>query len=249
MNTLFNSKYIITSHPKSIFCNISLENLQKSIEITNQYLINLPSFFSTTDSFYEILNQRNLSGFLGEIFKKVICELDKHFVLNPHPDGRPDILYLQDPFVLKHFNEKCFDQITKLPLRSFLAPFQFDGIEVKASIGSLRGLAKDFPIGKSRINDISSINYWAHHRHACKLLGIYYDFCENNSGMPQIKALFFCELVEDDWNKVSLGKAENKKTSNTSLNKEGISKLKKSMILCSNEQKYINFFKKNNFLM
>lgn len=249
MNSSSNIKYSSTSHPKAITCSISPETLQKAIKITNEYLINLPSFFATTDSFYEILNQRNLSGFLGEIFKKVICELDKNFIPNPHPDGRPDILHLENPSIVKHFNEECFDQITKLPIRSFLAPFQFNGIEVKASIGSLRGAAKDFPIGKPRINDISSINYWAHHRHACNLLGIYYDFCEYNNGMPQIKALFFCSLVEDDWNKVSLGKAENKKTSNTSLNKDGISKLKNSLILYSNEQKYIDYFRKNNFLM
>lgn len=178
--------------------------------VSNDYLANLPSAFNTDNvTFYKTLNQRNLSGFVGEVFKHSISAYTDRYTPNPHPDGRPDLLDLSMKESRSFFSDHCFSE-DGAPQRSRLAPYPFGGIEVKSCIGSLKNASK-FPIGKPRHEAVTSINYWAHHAHECELLGLYYDFCMQTDGSPQIKAAFFVSLEADDWNKVSIGDPQKKK--------------------------------------
>lgn len=226
---------------------ITNSDLIASVIKTNEYLIDLPTRFgSTSSSFYTILNQRNLSGFVGEVFKHVIHSLCPSFIPNPHPDGRPDLLNLSIETVAEYFKNNCFDRINNAPLREMLAPFLYGGIEIKASIGNTPS-ASDFPVGVPRNNVITGLNYWAHHAHECDLLGIYYDYCKIVNGSPQIKGLVFSKITATDWNKVSTGDPSKKKTSNTSLNKQGTAKIKSSLVLLSTEPTYVKMFERLQF--
>lgn len=225
---------------------ISGTNMVDAILSTNEYLKDLPAVFSMdTIPFYTTLNQRNLSGFVGEVFKHSLCAYSERYIPNPHPDGRPDILDLAKPESKQFLDAICFSD-NGIPQRQHLAPFRFGGIEVKSTIGNLKG-ASNFSIGIPRHANITSINYWAHHAHTCELLGLYYDFCTRNYGSPQIKAAFFGSLEASDWNKISLGNPNKKKTSNTSLNAKGVGKIRNSLICHSSEPEYVESLKRIGF--
>lgn len=233
-----------TSHfalTQKFYANEALStcDIVHAITASNQYLKELSSVFNMDSvSFYTTLNQRNLSGFVGEVFKHSLCSSTDRYAPNPHPDGRPDLLDLETTSSRDFFKDKCFSA-EGAPQRIHLAPYPFGGIEVKSCIGSLKN-ATDYPIGIPRHMEITTLNYWAHHAHECQLLGLYYDFCSLVDGNPQIKAAFFCKLEASDWNKVSIGDPNKKKTSNTSLNASGTAKVRNNMICHSTEPKYID---------
>lgn len=238
---------IISRKIQELNVPFSSENLSIAVDITNEYLVNLPLKFNSDGLvFYNILNQRNLSGFIGEVFKCAIAHISEGFIANPHPDGRPDILDLREDEAKKFFQGKCFDQSGKFSTRENLAPFPFGGVEIKCTIGNIKN-SSALNIGTSRVKSVTGINYWAHHAHVCNLLGVYYDYSDDHSGMPQIMALMYTGLDSTDWNTVSNGKPNSKKTSNTSLNSSGTSKLKQSLVLCKNKSIYIDMFKKIGF--
>ena len=69
---------------------------------------------------------------------------------------------------------------------------------------------------------------------------LYYDYCVELEGTPQIMAVMQSELIPKiDWSPVSVGKIGSKKTSNTSLNSSGIQKILSRPIVVKNEIKYI----------
>ncbi len=248
MNNSSASDFQFTQYASKAKLPFSNQQIQDATYWTNKYLAELPGQFdSTVVNFYTTLNQRNLSGFVGEVYKHVLHALCPAFVPNPHPDGRPDMLNLGNPLAKSYFELECFDQTTRAPLREFLAPFKFGGVEIKSSIGNTRK-AGELEIGQSRSQLIHGLNYWAHHAHACTLLGIYYDYCAKVSNSPQIKGLVYCDILGSDWNKVSIGNPDRKKTSNTSLNKFGVAKLKKSLIMHSSEQAYIETFSRLGYI-
>jgi len=227
------------------------------LQMTNTYLESLYKIFSELNfDLFEVLGQRNLSGLIGEIFSRYVCNELKICILNPHPDGRPDILNIQDKKTKKYFEEECFSIVgnRRIPLKAKFTPFKYGGIEVKCTIGSpINNYKKilfektgkrDFAMGMPRINYLDSFNYWAHHRHSTNLVCLYYDYYESKHNIPQVLSIFSVSLNENDWNVVSLGKTSAKKTSNTSLNKDGRKKLYSSCIAIVDDSIYINKFSK-----
>jgi hypothetical protein len=122
-------------------------------------------------------------------------------------------------------------------------------MEVKATIGNpINGykhqLSKlgisEFYVGMPRIDYLSTITYWGHHTSCENLIGLFYDYYKELNGVPQILVVMQSELIPAvDWNKVSIGKIEPKKTSNTSLSPSGCEKLFKNPIVVINNIKYI----------
>lgn len=237
---------IISSKINDLNVPFSPANLLLAVDVTNEYLVNLPLKFSSDGLvFYNILNQRNLSGFIGEVFKQAISHVSEGFIPNPHPDGRPDILDLRTTDARNFFHEECFDK-SGFSIREKLAPFPFNGVEIKCTIGNIKN-ASALNIGTPRYRSVTGINYWAHHAHQCNLMGVYYDYSDEHSGMPQIMALIYTSLEAKDWNTVSTGRPDSKKTSNTSLNSLGATKLKRSLVLCTSKLNYIEMFRKIGF--
>lgn len=211
---------------------ISTMEFKEAWTLTDSFLLSIPAdFLLTPVEFYSVLNQRNLSGFVGEVFKHAVAAVSPSLVTNPHPDGRPDLLDLSKPEVRQHFDSNCFDARSGSPIRSSLSPFAFGGVEVKASIGSTFSRPADqMPIGIPRSPYVTDLTYWAHHRHACTLLGLLYDFDPELGGAPQLSAAFLTRLTEDDWQPMSIGKQGSKKTSNTSLSATAKKRVKNSIL-------------------
>jgi hypothetical protein len=220
----------------------------------NNYLLALEGLFKELDfPIYRTLGQRNLSGFIGEVFSRVFAREVQGFVINPHADGRPDLLDVSTEEALQYYRTKCFVRSkdeSLAPNKSLLAPFKYGGIEVKASIGNppsdyrtrLKedGNSEGFSVGVPRVKYLSSITYWGHHRDCDNLLGLYYDYYHELNGAPQIVAAMHAELDPSrDWGKVSIGKPGSKKTSNTSLSSSGVEKVLRNPVVVRNDPVYL----------
>ena len=232
-----------STYVSTLGLRLPLPTLLNSLEKGKPILVDLPqSFQSLASQLYPTLNQRNISGFVGEVLKHAISSLDEHFVPNPHPDGRPDLLEVSRADVAEYL-KACFESVTNAPMRSKLAPFIHGGIEIKCTIGNIRN-AGERTVGEPRVGDVTGLNYRAHHIHGCDLLGIYYDYAPENNGSPQIKAAFYLTLREGDWQKVSTGNPNKKKTSNTSLNAGGIRHLYHSLVAYEERGPYADMLKR-----
>src|SRR5207249_2950887 len=132
--------------------------------------------------------QRNVSGFIGEVFSRFFAAEVDGFVTNPHPDGRPDLLDVSSKEAREYFDMKCFIRLrdgSSAPNKSYLAPFKYGGIEVKATIGNpfsdYRARLKkelglnEFVVKFPRVNYLNSIAYWGHHTGCENMVGLYYD--------------------------------------------------------------------------
>ena len=219
----------------------------------NMYLVNLEKMFQKMNfDFYSSLGQRNLSGFIGEVFSNTFIKIVPGYCKNPHGDGRPDLIDLCHPHSHKYFHESCIAINEKkeiVPIKKFLTPYQYGGMEVKCSIGTPQDDYKEvllqmgkleFAINMPRINLLSSITYWGHHNGCENLIGIYYDYYNKANHVPQIVAVMHSELNSNtDWTKLSIGKKGSKKTSNTSLTKTGKSKMYSSVVAVLNDEIYL----------
>lgn len=221
---------------------------------TNAYICNLVEIFKAIDfDIFYSLGQRNISGFIGEIYKNILANSIPDLCVNPHPDGRPDILALDTPEAIKHYSD-CFVEVNgrKIPVKDKFTPFEFGGLEVKCSIGSsgktqtqqfISKFQHSFALYESRVGYLNNITWWAHHNSSCNLLGLYYDYYAPLQGTPQILAAFYSELTGDDWNAVSHGDANHKKTSNTSLNGQGLTKMKSHCMFSICDYNYLQQLK------
>lgn len=235
--------------------NIEVEHFIKSATESNTYLSELQTIFSQLDfNVFSRLGQRNISGFIGEVFKNFICKNVYCLKLNPHPDGRPDALLLSENIASEYYKTSCFESRggMQMPIKANLTPFPFGGIEIKSSIGSQKASSKEalhtatgktsFAIGISRIEYISGITFWAHHQHSTNLVGLFYDYYSKSDFVPQILAVFSCDLDKSDWHTVSTGNPGAKKTSNTSLSKTGVKKLYSNCVAIVDDSLYIKKF-------
>lgn len=250
---MINKTHFVENQVKIDFdhTSIPVSQIIEAVVDTNNYLISLDELFRKIGfNLFITLGQRNLSGVIGEIFSRFLAAKQNNLVNNPHADGRPDILNLDTEEIFRYY-ESCFNNVgeKRMPIKNMLAPFKYGGLEVKCTIGDPITKYKkmlesklgksDFEIGIPRIEYLSNLNWWAHHTKSSNLLGLYYDYYEEYDYLPQILAGFYGNLNADDWRKVSIGKAENKKTSNTSLNILGKAKMKKNCLFYINDEIYI----------
>lgn len=190
---------VYPSKASGLDVSVSAQAVIEVIVHTNEYLFSLAAFFADADyDFYDAIGQRNLSGFIGEIFVKSFEKTVDGFAANPHGDGRPDILDLTSEEAALHFERECFGTGERgpIPLRSKLAPFKYGGIEVKSTIGKpVYKKAKlklfeelgvnGFSVGMPRIDFLSSLNYWGHHTSCENLIGLYYDYVPELEASPR----------------------------------------------------------------
>jgi hypothetical protein len=242
------------SKPLRREASITPAKVIEAVVTANRYLFSLAAFFEDAEfEFYEAIGQRNLSGFVGEVFVKSFARVVDGYRENPHADGRPDILDLTTEDSRDHLERDCLvpGEEGRIPRRSRLAPYKYGGLEVKASIGDpvakyKARLADEqgvsaFQVGMPRIDYLSSITYWGHHASCENLVGLYYDYVPALDSAPQVLLVMHSELdVEVDWNKVSVGLSTSKKTSNTSLTKAGKKKLYRGVVAVIDDERYLS---------
>lgn len=225
--------------------NVSVELLKDAVEKSNALISKINDF---EVDIFSILGMRNLSAFMGELFAKAFASVsDGKLISNPHQDGYPDLLVLDEIGRLE-FN-KYADRIKdKAPF----SPFATGGIEVKATCGSIptpailakRGLDKP-GIGDSRINVLTGYDWKAHHRETNNLLAILWDFVD---GRPAVCAVFYSNtLQESDWGAIVQPKQGGGRTTSVSImTRAGIKKLYDGWICVIDDERYISFLNKFN---
>lgn len=240
---------------------ISEDIINSAIIDTNNYLNNVSSYFIEIElDIFNILGQRNISGFIGEVFSKTLSSKVNGLISNPHQDGRPDIINVSSLESKRFFYSSFLDRNHRIPIKERFSPYPYGGIEIKCSIGEtylnkelknilLREYNTDkFDIRIPRGMAFSTLTYWGHHRDCSNLLGIYYDYYDNSYYNPQIIALFYAELDQSDWSELSIGKVGSKKTSNTSLNLCGRDKIRRNVVAVIDDYRYINKLKSRGYL-
>ncbi len=193
-----------------------------------------------------LLGMRNLSAFVGELYAScLIKSTGKTFRKNPHQDGYPDLLLMDE------IGEKLWKSLdSRLREKSPFSPFATGGIEIKATCGDIPS-AKQFTkkgiikpdIGDQRITYVKNVNWKAHHRDTNNLLGLYWDFINKK---PKIVGLFYCnELLVDDWGKIVHPTDGGGRTTSVSImGKSGIRKMCSSWVCILNDSRYIAFFER-----
>lgn len=188
----------------------------------------------------EILGLRNLSAFVGEVFNIACCRVsDDLLVKNPHQDGYPDLLIMDD------FGKKVFELCRgRMREKEPFSPFAGGGIEVKATCGDLqtakwftsKGLEK-LIIGQQRRDYVTGYNWKAHHRETNNLIGLIWDFIDTK---PTIVAVLYSnELTEVDWGETVTPKVGGGRTTSVSImNKQGISKMFEGLIYSFSDRSY-----------
>ncbi len=168
---------------------------------------------------FKLLGMRNLSSFVGEIFKSELCRINvQQFAPNPHQDGYPDLCALSTEGVA-YFAERIAKG--EMSDKSHWSPYPYGGIEVKATCGNTppaKLLAKP-DIGDSRWPILKTAEWKAHHRKTNNLVGIFWDFID---GLPTVLAAFFRnDLTANDWGAVIKPATDESSTTSVSIMPRG----------------------------
>ena len=197
-----------------------------------------------------ILGLRNLSAFIGELY--VSCfekEANELYLKNPHQDGYPDLLLLNEDGL---YDIKKIKKNGQYQDKAPFSPFANGGIEVKATCGSVPTPARCVQLGKikpgigdQRIDLLTGYDWKAHHRETNNLIGLLWDFINHK---PTVVALFFCSnLEETDWGKIiQPQKGGGRTTSVSIMPRSGVKKMYQNWKLVLDDERYIFFLNKYN---
>ncbi len=200
---------------------------------------------------FSILGMRNLSAFVGELFARSIAKgANGLFISNPHQDGYPDLLLMDD------YGQQLWQELNisdQLRYKQPFSPFANGGLEIKATCGSVPtpkeckrkwGISKP-DMGDTRISFLKSYDWKAHHQEINNLIGIIWDF--NNNHIPEIVAVFFGNnLIQDDWRMQDRKKDGGRTTSLSVMTRAGVKKMYQNWILVKNDPRYIDFLNRYN---
>jgi hypothetical protein len=196
---------------------------------------------------YELLGMRNLSAFVGAAFARELQDASKGLLLlNPHQDGYPDLLLLDE------IGKREFDKVkSRIHAKEPFSPFPTGGIEIKATVGDVpsekqlaaKGLGKP-QIGDTRVHLISGISWKAHHRETNNLLAIIWDF---KDAIPAIMIVSYSSnLDEADWGKIVQPREGGGRTTSVSImSKAGVAKLLNNALLVVDDSRYISLVEKH----
>lgn len=197
---------------------------------------------------FALLGMRNLSSFVGEVFAAaMILEHPELLKKNPHQDGYPDLLLLDND------GAKEWRRLSnKLREKSPFSPFATGGFEVKATCGSVptptecarKGREKP-DIGDQRIDLLTGYDWKAHHQETNNLFGLFWDFID---GCPTITAVFYRgDLTKQDWGVIVQPREGGGRTTSVSImTREGVRKMYYGWVSFIAREPYAVFFDRRN---
>jgi hypothetical protein len=236
---------IAIKRPDSSYFKLSAEIIKETIE---GFDIVIKRLQEVEVDIFGILGMRNLSAFVGELFAaSLIRECGKQFVKNPHQDGYPDLL------LMDQFGESTWKALAlRLREKQPFSPFPTGGIEIKATVGSVKtpaqlarqGLQKP-DIGDQRISFILGYDWKAHHRDTNNLIGIYWDFI---AGAPCIASVFYSNaLTAADWGAIIQPREGGGRTTSVSImTRVGVELMYQGWLVVLDDDRYINFLNRRN---
>ncbi len=228
---------------------VTTEEFEEAVKSTHETIDQIAAF---KVNIFVILGMRNLSAFIGELFAaNLISATKRRYVKNPHQDGYPDLLLMNEDGAMLY---KQILASGNIRAKEPFSPFKNGGIEVKATCGSVptpaqsrhSGMIEKPDLGDQRIGVLKGYDWKAHHRETNNLSGILWDFIE---GAPRIVAVFFCPtLSELDWGKIVKPKEGGGRTTSVSImTRDGVKKMYEHWVLIhSDDARYSNFLKKHN---
>ena len=232
---------------------LTTEDILSAILIANDALRSLNEHAKQFDiNIFEALGMRNLSGLVGEYFARSVQRVsDGNLQSNLHQDGYPDLLLTDTPDKKRYFDSLyTVKDGKKYPIdKESFSPYKYGGLEVKATCGSTPE-AKTVPkplIGEQRISLLTSFDWKAHHRTTNHLLGILWDFIDEN---PTIAACFYqSNLKIDDWGKIVQPKEDGGRTTSVSIMKSsGVKKMCQNWVAILDDPKYLNALAKKKWI-
>lgn len=214
--------YLLNNGFHQIYCGfqVNTEHILTSLEETSKILTILPS------TLYKSIDYKTTSSIIGAIFCHNLANATGTIV-NPIEKGHPDLI------------PKSGENASEEQLRNY--PY---GIEIKCTIGNIKK-GKNLRAGTTRINDLIGITWQAHHQEVRNLLGLIWDFVQENGSFnyPKITGVFYCDnLVDNDWGAISGTSGRNTKV--TSLTASGKLKMGQGWIALLNHLNYINTYQK-----
>lgn len=227
--------------------------VELSTEIITEAVKYTHDIFDKVDDFgvdvFGILGMRNLSAFVGEVFAKSLeIKSDGLLKSNPHQDGYPDLL-LMDDNGLNDWNRLSTQLLDKAPF----SPFENGGIEIKATCGSVPTPAqcqrssgvKKPDMRDQRIDVLKGYDWKAHHRKTNNLIGILWDFIDH---VPRIVALFYSsDLNINDLGRIVQPREGGGRTTSVSImTRNGVRKMYDGTILVLNDRRYRNCINRYN---
>ncbi|MBT4722579.1 hypothetical protein HOB30_02380 [Candidatus Falkowbacteria bacterium] len=118
-----------------------------------------------------------------------------------------------------------------------------EGLEIKCTIGNIKKGA-NLRAGQTRITDLVSISWQAHHREVRELLGLVWDFIDEGHqfNFPTITGAFYSEeLIENDWGQISGTTGRNTKVSG--MKSSGKKKMGQGWVSLIDKTDYLSKFK------
>lgn len=232
---------------------------QQSNALTCQQIFNAIQGFNQTIylirqnipvDIFSILGMRNLSAFVGEVFARNLANTSNGlFINNPHQDGYPDLLLLDNAGLQIYQDIMQQNQgRNKAPF----SPFANGGIEIKATCGDTLSPEECIAIGyykpdigDQRIHLLKSYVWKAHHRDTNNLLGLLWDFI---NGAPTIVAVFFGNnLTTNDWgNIIQPTEGGGRTTSVSIMPRHGVYKMYQNWVFVIDDERYISFLNRHN---
>lgn len=244
-----NEKAISFNSSSNVECTLDAVRILSAVEKTHEVVDQIEGFDVKIS---ELLGMRNLSAFIGELFVSRFANVyEELFFKNPHQDGYPDLLLMDDNGRRQLENISAQNGMKK---KGPFSPFLNGGIEVKATCGSVpspeqcskKGFEKP-GLNDQRIELMKGYDWKAHHRETNNLIGLLWDFIGRK---PRIVALFFCsDLTEQDWGKIIKPRSGGGRTTSVSImTRDGVQKMYRNWVLVLNDRRYIDFLNSFNKL-
>lgn len=251
-----NRKYILNPNVSIAYESVQVLTQQDIVDAINYANTALKELSDTTMRFdiniFETLGMRNLSGMIGEYFARSVMKISNgKLESNLHQDGYPDLLLVDTPQKKSYFDKLyTVENGKRYPIdKEHFSPFKYGGLEVKATCGSTPA-ATIVPkplIGEQRIDLLCSFDWKAHHRTTNHLLGILWDFIDEN---PTIVACFYQDnLGIDDWGKIVQPKEQGGRTTSVSImSSSGVKKMCKNWVAVLDDSRYTKQLAKKKWI-
>lgn len=225
--------------------DVSPEPFGAAIAIFNERIARLAEF---EIDIARLLGMRNLSAFVGELYgASVIKAADGLYRKNPHQDGYPDLLLMDEN------GQAAWAALARqLRDKKPFSPFRAGGIEIKATVGSVpgpqwfqsKGMEKP-DIGDQRITFLRGYDWKAHHRGTNNLLGLLWDFVR---GRPCIVAVFYsAKLGKAEWGEIIQPREGGGNTTSVSImTRLGVRKMYDGWLYVLDAPEYRGFLDRHN---
>tara|TARA_B100001146_G_C16101604_1_gene399687 strand:+ start:140 stop:910 length:771 start_codon:yes stop_codon:yes gene_type:complete len=175
----------------------------------------------------DVIDLKQMGQFIGSIFIQKVHETVPYLAKTPSPTGHPDLI------------PKAFEKPpTSQWAQGYYDQFKHGGVEVKTSVIKTPD-AKNYDIGRPRIEKPSGVEWKGHHQDINNLLGLVWDFMSN---VPTILAGFYSDRLRPDDFTYSDQKPGGGHTTNVAITKSSAKeKMGLGWVFCIKEERYKEF--------